>query len=136
MTIIEAIEKIKEKFREHGNPSQIPLQRSGTFNARMTPKGIRVDNLGNQPFLPWEVFQEAICVLLRNGGRASRGNAMNFRLGEEGLPIDSIEGHIAFVVYGKRNGDFVFRRIAPIASILVWAGLCRTSPGELILRAP
>jgi hypothetical protein len=59
---------------------------------------------------------------------------MNFKLGEHGLPIDSIEGHIAFVVYRKRNGDSVFRRIAPIAAILAWAGICNVSPGELILR--
>jgi hypothetical protein len=133
MTTIEAVKKIKEKFREHGNPTQIPLQRGRRFNARMTPKGISVDNLGNQPLLTWEVFQEAVCVLQRNGGRSRRGNAMNFRLGEQGLPVDSIEGHIAFVVYGKQKGDFVFRRIAPIAAILVWARICRASPGELIL---
>ena len=136
MTVIEAIEKIKGKFLEYGNPAQIPLQIGRYFNAKMTPRGIKVDNLGNQSLLPWEVFQEAVCVLLRNGGRASRGNAMNFRLGEKGLSVNSIEGHIAFTVYGKRNGDFVFRRIAPISAILVWARICKTVPGELILREP
>ena len=92
-----------------------------------------MDNLGTQPFLPWAVFQEAICVLVRNAGRAGRGNAMNYKLGEPGLSLDSIEVHIAHVVYGKRNGDSVFRRITPIACILIWAGVCRAEPGELIL---
>jgi hypothetical protein len=59
---------------------------------------------------------------------------MNSRLGDEGLPLDSIEGHIAHVVYGKQIGDSVFRRISPIAAILVWAGICEDEPGELIIR--
>jgi len=95
--------------------------------------GVDVNNLGNQPFLPWIVFQEAIYVLIRNNGIAQRGNAMDSRLGEEGLFLNSIEGHVANVVYGKKIGDSVFRRITPIACILVWAGICRSEPGRLIL---
>lgn len=102
--------------------------------AALTEEGIKVNNLGTQPLLPWEVFQEAICVLVRNGGRADRGDAMGSRLGEEGLSFNSIEGHIAQVVYGKHEGDVVFRRITPIACILVWAGICEAIPGKLILR--
>jgi hypothetical protein len=92
-----------------------------------------VDNLGNQPFLPWVVFQEIVSVLIHSGGRAMRGNVMNFKLGEAGLPLDSIEGHIARVVYGKQEGDSVFRRITPIACILIWSGVCIAEPGEFVL---
>jgi hypothetical protein len=42
------------------------------------------------------------------------------KLGESNLPIDSIEGHIANVIYGKKLGDSVFRRITPISCILIW----------------
>ena len=59
---------------------------------------------------------------------------MNNKLGDEGLPLDSIEGHIANVVYGRKPGDSVFRRISPIAAILVWTGICEAGRGELILR--
>ena len=62
-----------------------------------------------------------------------RGNAMNARVGDEDLSLHSIEGHIAHVVYGKQIGVTVFRRITPIAGILVWAGVCEAKPGELIL---
>lgn len=58
---------------------------------------------------------------------------MNFKLGEAGLPLDSIEGHIARVVYGKQGGDSVFRFITPIACLLIWAGLCKAEPRELVL---
>lgn len=128
------ISVIRRKFQQHGSPAKIPMQTRGSFTAKLTPDGIMVDNLGKQPFLPWIVFQEAICVLIRNGGRVSRGNAMNARLGDPDLSLESIEGHIAHVVYGKNVGESVFRRITPIVGILIWAGVCDTAPGELILK--
>jgi hypothetical protein len=134
MNIMKAVKSIKRRFVENDGEVEIPLLRGGHFTAILTDEGIQVDNLGNQPQLPWGVFQEAVCVLIRNGGRAERGDAMKSRLGEAGLSFNSIEGHIAQVVYGKRQGDAVFRRIAPIACILVWAGVCEAMPGELVLR--
>ena len=134
MNTLEVIDVIRNKFSLTGNPTQVHyLKGSGMFSAELTDKGIRFDNLGTQPFLLWAVFQEAICALVRNGGRAERGNAMNYKLGEPVLSLDSIEGHIAHVVYGKSEGDSVFRRITPIACILIWAGVCKAKPVELVL---
>jgi len=132
MDIISAIELIKDRFTNN-SPVSIPLLKGGTFTARIVDQGIEVDNLGNQPFLHWSAFQAAICILIRNGGRAHRGDAMNSRLGDPNLSIDSIEGHIAHVVYGKQVGESVFRRITPISCILIWAGLCKAEPHELVL---
>ena len=128
-----AIEVIKQKFEKTDRQVKIPLQKGGVFKAYMTNDGVIVDNLGSQSLLPWIVFGKVINLLIRNGGRAKKGDAMNCKLGDEGLLLESIEGHIAHVVYGKQVGDSVFRRISPIAAILVWAGLCDTGPGELIL---
>jgi len=130
----EIIGIIKRRFDEMGNPTQIPLLRGGiSFEAKLSMGSIYVDNLGNQPFLPWIAFTETVSLLKRSGGRAARGNAMNSKLGERFLPLNSVEGHIAHVVYGKQKGDTVFRRVTPIACILIWAKLCRHEPGELVL---
>jgi hypothetical protein len=131
--VIDVVPRIKDKFLEQGGQAIIPLQRGGHFSAKLVEGGIDVENLGNQPFLPWCVFQEAVCVMIRNQGNAKRGDAMNARLGDEGLTLDSVEGHIALIVYGREVGDSVFRRITPIACILEWAGICRSEPGKLIL---
>ena len=133
LNTIEGVEAIRRKFAEIGSPTHIPKLRKGSFTAEMRADGIWVDNLSAEPHLPWVVFQEAICVLIRNGWRARRGDAMKSKLGDEALSLDSIEGHIAHVVYGKRPGQSVFRRITPIACILIWAGICRAEPGELVL---
>ena len=134
MNVIQAVEAIKHRFAEGGSPAKIPLLKRGSFTAELKPDGVAVDNLGNQPFLPWAAFQEAVCVMIRNGGRAARGDAMGSKLGAPGLPLDSIEGHVAQVVYGKREGDAVFRRVVPIAAILIWAGICEAAPNELALH--
>lgn len=134
MDVIYAVEAIKHKFAETVHPTEIPLLINGSFTADLTDAGVNVDNLGNQPFLHWAAFQEAVCILIQNGGRARRGDAMGSRLGEAGFPMNSVEGHIARVVYGRREGDAVFRRITPIACILIWAGICEAAPNELVLR--
>jgi hypothetical protein len=133
MDAIQAVGMIKQKFAAAGHAVQIPLLKGGHFTAEMRGQGIEVDNLGNQPLLPWAVFEEAVSLLVRNGGRAKRGDAMGPRLGEEGLPEDSVEGHIASEVYNRRPGDTVFRRITPVACVLIWAGICTAEPGELVL---
>lgn len=71
--------------------------------------------------------------MIRNRGKAKRGRAMRSRLGDPDLALDSVEGHVAHVVYGKRVGEVVFRRITPIACILIWAGICEAKPNELSL---
>jgi hypothetical protein len=131
---MDAITVIKQKITNVCGEASIPLLRGGTFKARMIKDGIMVDNLSSQPFLPWRVFQEAVELMGRQSGRAKRGNAMNYRLGEVGLPLDSIEGHIAHVMYSKKPGEWVFRRVTPIAAILIWAGICRAEPGVLVLE--
>lgn len=133
MDAIASVEIIKQKFVSVGGNARIPLQKSKYFTAHADDKGVWVSNLGTSPLLPWRVFEETLLFIDRKGGRAPRGNAMGFKLGDTSLPFDSIEGHIAHVVYGKQHGDSILRRISPIAAILVWAGLCRREPGELIL---
>ena len=131
---ITVIKTIKSKFQQTGSPANIPMQTRGSFIAKLTNDGILVDNLRSQPFLPWIVFQEAICVLIRNEGRAARGDATSARLGSEELSLNSIEGHIAQVVYGKKVGDPVYGRTAPIVDILIWSGVCDATSDELMLR--
>ena len=129
-----AINKIKLKFEKIDRVVIISLLTGGFFSARMTEEGVMVDNLGFYPFLPWKVFTEAINLLIRNSGRVEKGEAMSSRLGEEGLELETLEGHVAHFVYGRKIGETVFRRISPISAILVWAGVCDATTDELILR--
>jgi len=127
------IQAIKKKFEEVRSPANVPKLKGETFKAELVDGGIQVDNLGNEPFLKWDVFREVFQLIRSHGGWVEKGNAMNSKLGEAGLSFESIEGHIAHTVYGKKEGDNVFRRITPIANILIWAGICENEPNGLKL---
>lgn len=96
--------------------------------------GVNVDKLGNSPFIPFDVFVSVISLLnLSPENRAIKGSAQGGRLGSPELPIYSVEGHVAIVVYGKEVDESVFQRITPISRILEWAGVCINGRGWLQL---
>ena len=130
---IQVVNRLMTCFQALEQTKIIPMQNKATFSAVMVDGGVSVSNLGNQPFLPWEVFAETVSLLIRQGGSADKGNAMGPRLGSDELPMDSVEGHVAHIVYGKQRGESVFRRISPVANILVWSGICVNEPGKLSL---
>lgn len=135
---------IRNKFLETGSPVMIPLLKRKKNTTHFTATlhqdgiGINVDNLGQYPLLDWRVFDEAVKLMKRLGGMADKGivmkNGESVRLGNPGLGVNTIEGHVAQVVYGKQIGESVFRRITPIAGILIWAGICKAGRGKLILK--
>jgi len=96
--------------------------------------GVNVNTLGASRFLSLEVFVATISLLSANiDHQAIKGNAMNGHLGDELLPFNSVEGHVAKVVYGYQKGDIVFRRITPISKILEISGVCSNGRGFLRL---
>jgi len=129
------IKIIREKF-DNTVKVKVPLLKGNRFFlAELVEDGINVSNLGNNPFLPWDVFTESVNLIERLGGIAKKGDAMNYSLGEKGLDLNTIEGYIAAKIYNKKNGEKVFRRITPIANILIWAGICKNLPGKLKLMS-
>ncbi len=95
--------------------------------------GVKVDNLGDKPFLSLHVFNLVINFLYKDVNKTRQfGNALNFKLGE-GLASDSIEGYIGSMVYGYEIGDWVFRRIIPIKYILQNSGICNFQHGDGLL---
>jgi len=94
------------------------------------PTGVNVDNLGSYPYLPITVFHSALFLLQTKGGSALKGDAMSHKLGEGDLPLDSIEGYIAYLVFGQEIGSSVFRKITPISRILEASGVCYKKAGK------
>lgn len=133
------VETITKRFQQVGSPAQIPLLRysqrgKSIFQAQLCSEGIIVDNLpDSNSLLPWEVFTETVKLLEDQGGKARKGSSV-YKLGSKKLPLDSIEGHIAHVVFNKQMGETVLRRISPITGILRWARICDSKPGELVLK--
>lgn len=134
------LENLKERIKSIPQGGiTIPTQ-SGEFTMhavidRGNVLGVAVDNLGNEPFLPFDVFVVALSLLeASEQTQVEKGNAMNAKLGDPELTVNTVEGLVAKVVYGKNIGDSVFRRITPISRILQWANICNNERGYLSLR--
>ncbi len=131
-------EILREKLLENEGKAEIP-KKGGTFEARLVPEGIYVSNLGvaeSQKILVWDVFVKTIELLEELGGAAQRGDAQvkGARLGDKNLPLDSIEGRVAKMVYDIQEGKGVTRRVSAIANLLVWAKVCVHGKGVLYLK--
>jgi hypothetical protein len=132
------IDDLKNRLKEINGTANIPM-RGGYI--QVTPVlcdgnviGVNVDGLGNYPFISIDVFVVTISLLyLSENHTARKGNAMEGHLGDDYLPLNSVEGHVAHVIYGNQVGQRVFRRITPISRILEWAGIVENT-GDGFLR--
>ena len=134
-----SVEKIKLFFKsKEKGKFTYENNKGNTVTCVMRAEGIEVDCLNDsshQNFLPWGVFWHAVHIMLVNGGSVFRGKAMKNKLGDPDLPFDSVEGHIAHVMYGKSRGDTVFRRISPVAHILIASGVCVDQDNDMKLAS-
>lgn len=133
---ITAVVKIKEFFNTNGLEYSYINQKGNNIHFESIEDGVLVNCLatsGYKDFLPWGVFFCAVELLLELNGTAARGEAMSGPLGSERIGLNTIEGRIAHNIYGKQPGDSVFRRISPIAKILIISGVCQDRRGDLVL---
>lgn len=118
---------------------EIAVQGGGGFRATPvmcgeTLIGVNVDCLPNEPFLPVDVFVATLSLLyLSTNYQAAKGSARAARLGDPGMELDTIEGHVAHLIFGTHHGRYALQRITPISRILEWAGVCQNGPGYLQL---
>lgn len=119
---------------------EIAVQGGGSFRA--TPvicgemlTGVNVNNLGeNNGFLPMDVFVATLSLLyLSPNHRADKGSAQAAPLGQPRMELNTIEGHVAHLVFGTPHGNYALQRITPISRILEWAGVCENGRGYLRL---
>ncbi len=127
------------KFSLGDNETNISMGNDKQFTARVVNNynntgldGIIVSNLGAQPFLIWKAFEEVINLLLTNG-ESITGYAMKGVLGDECLPLNSVEGWVAHTLYNRQIGQHVFRRITPLRWILGRCELVNNGHGYLSL---
>lgn len=131
----KAVQSIKKKLNIQNGSAQIALPRGNTFLLYYDEfgNGLMATNLPKNRILTWNAIDYTIELLQSHNGRAVKGNAMKARLGEPLLPLDSVEGYVAFHAYQAKPGESVLRMISTISAVLEWAGLCRNGYGFLEL---
>ncbi|MEG1459055.1 MAG: DUF2089 family protein, partial [Acetivibrio sp.] len=129
------VRKIKEKLNRSGGIATLPLPKGEPFQIYYEDygNGILATNLPHSRTLTWSAFDYAVTLLEKNGGKAAKGNAMKGKLGSAGLPLDSLEGYVAYHAYHIKKGESCLRTISSLSAILEWAGLCKNGYGYVEL---
>ena len=131
-----ASEIIKAKLKEHGGHVTVYTARGlpCEIYAESDGKTFTSDKLPISPPYEYDVFNVIVDLLLKQGGRARKGNGRNYKLGEAGCEENTVVGAIA-KSRGRKVGDSVFDPVFVMAAILEWAGIAENGRGELILTS-
>lgn len=131
------IKSIKEKLNAQRGIASVPLPKGGSFQIYYEEfgNGLYATNLPHNRILTWKAFDSALELLQKNKGRAIKGNAMKGKLGSTALPLNSLEGYIAFTAYGAKKGDSCLRTVSAVSAILEWSGLCQNRYGYVELAS-
>lgn len=127
------VKLIKEKLNECGGKATIELLQGDPCDIWYSKEGSGLES--NKIPLPkqltWEVFDAAIELVLKEGGKVCKGNARNGKLGDHILPMNSLEGYIAHKIHGVEEGESAFGPGFVISAILHWAGICNNKRGHI-----
>ena len=127
-------EIIKAKLKEHGGHVTVFTVRGLPCEIYAEPDGktFSSDKLPLKPYYDYGVFDVIVDLLVRQGGRARKGNGRNYKLGQPGCEENTVVGAIA-KYRGFQPGDSVFDPVFVMAAVLEWAGIAENGRGELIL---
>ena len=127
-------EIIKAKLKEQGGHVTVFTVRGLPCEIYAEPDGktFSSDKLPLKPYYDYGVFDVIVDLLVRQGGRARKGNGRNYKLGQPGCEENTVVGAIA-KYRGFQPGDSVFDPVFVMAAVLEWAGIAENGRGELIL---
>lgn len=136
-TSTKASEIIKTKLKKNGGRVTVYTLQGLPCEIRVAPDGISFesDKLPIKPAYRFDVFDTVVELLLKQNGRARKGNGRNYKLGEEDCDETTVIGYISKHYSHKNDGDSVFDPVFVLAAVLDWAEIAKNERGELELTA-
>lgn len=83
--------------------------------------------------LNYHVFDIITDLLIANGGKVPKGNARNYKVGEENCDENTVAGIIGISYFKKNYGESSFDPVFLLAAVLEWAGIAKNLRGYLEL---
>ena len=131
------VRMIKEKLNKSDGRASIPLYNGDLCEIGFDSngKGLVSPKIPVPNQLTWEVFEAAVEVVVQNGGKVIKGKARSgAKLGSDDLPLDSLEGYIAYKVHGVEIGKAAFGPGFVVAAILDWAEILNNERGFVTIK--
>ena len=136
-TSTQASEIIKTKLKQNGGRVIVHTARGLPCEICVAADGVSFesDKLPIKPAYQFSVFDVIVELLIKQNGRARKGNGRNYKLGEENCDDTTVVGYIAKHYSGKKDGSSVFDPVFVLAAVLEWADIAKNERGELVLTA-
>ena len=131
----KASEIIKTKLKEGGGRAIVYTARGLPCEIIATADGISFvsDKLPIKPPYTYQVFDVIVDLLIKQNGRARKGNGRNYKMGEAECDETTVVGAVAKYYSGKKDGESVFDPVFVFAAVLEWAGIAHNERGEIVL---
>lgn len=126
---------IKDKLNKNGGQaivSLIQIDKKIVIRYDDDGSGLICNKIPVRKQLTWDVFIAAYDILIMNEGELYKGYARAGKLFSDRLPLDSLEGYIAYAVHGVKKGGSAFSPGFAIAAILDWVGVLKNQRGTTL----
>lgn len=133
----KASEIIKAKLKENGGRVIVRTVTGLPCEICAAPDGVSFvsPKLPIKPAYEFAIFDVIVDLLIRNDGRARKGNGRNHKFGHAECDENTVVGAVAVARSGGkvRPGDSVFDPVFVLAAVLEWAEIANNGRGELTL---
>jgi hypothetical protein len=133
----KASDIIRNKLYESGGQATIHSISGKPYviKAAIDGRSFLCDELPIQPPYEYTVFDVIVDLLLKQGGKARKGNGRNYRLGYGDCTEDTVIGAISINYAGKSIGSSVFDPVFVLVAVLEWAGIAHNRRGYIELTS-
>lgn len=130
----KASDIIKAKLKENYGRAAITTLEGKTYDIIALSDGetFFCEALPISPY-SYRVFDIITELLIKQGGKVPKGNARNYKVGEEKCDENTVVGAIGIYYFKKNYGESTFDPVFIMAAILEWAGIVHNLRGYLEL---
>lgn len=126
---------IKSKLLDNDGRATFHTLEGKEYDFRFSGNGneFLCDALPENVCFTFAIFDVVIDFLISQGGKAIKGNARNYKLGDPKCDSSTVAGTIGEHYFHKQNGESILDPVFIIASILDWAGIAENCRGYIKL---
>ena len=125
---------IKTKLKENNGKAVVTTLEGKTYEIVALADGetFFCEALPIAPY-SYKVFDDIVELLINQGGKAQKGNARNYKVGEEKCDENTVVGAIGINYFKKSHGEYPFDPVFIMAAVLEWAGIAHNLRGYIEL---
>lgn len=134
---LRASDIIKSKLIDNGGRATFHTLEDKVYDFRFSGNGDEFvcDALPENVCFTFAIFDVVVDFLISQGGKAVKGNARNYKLGDPKCDSLTVAGTIGEKYFHKQSGDSILDPVFIIASILDWAGIAENCRGYIELTS-